>query len=305
MSWVFLIERFVYKLKKPVRLGLLDFSTPERRRHNCCEELRLNRRLAADVYLDVVSLSQSTSGRLALGGEGERVDWLVRMRRLSRQCMLDQAIARGDVEPGRIGAIARMLARFYQAAEPVALTAGEYIGRFGQYIADNDAALAEPRYGLPRRQTAGLRDALMHCLERHATEFADRARAGRVIEAHGDLRPEHVCLTDPPLIIDCLEFSRQLRELDPADELGFLDMECEHAGAPSIGPLLFKTYREETGDDPPPAVVGFYKAYRAQMRAKLAIWHLDDCGDGDRTKWIGRSEAYLALAARFAARAGA
>ncbi|MCK5480722.1 MAG: hypothetical protein KAJ06_06235, partial [Gammaproteobacteria bacterium] len=121
-----------------------------------------------------------------------------------------------------------------------------------------------------------------------------------IVEAHGDLRPEHICLTDPPVFIDCLEFNRRFRLLDTADELAFLAMECEHAGAPFIGPVLFETYRQCSGDDPPQLLVCFYKAYRAQMRAKLSIRHLGSCDYGDADKWVQRTKAYLHLAARYA-----
>jgi aminoglycoside phosphotransferase family enzyme len=300
-SWVFLTEGFVYKLKKPVRLDFLDFSTVDRRHDNCLAELRLNRRLAGDVYIEVVPLTSSSSGRLELGGEGEPVDWLVRMRRLPRQSMLDSVIARGQVDAEQIRKFARVLAGFYRRATPVRLTPGQYRGRYEQDIEANETALSDPEYALPRRQIATISKALLHYLARAQDVFDARVRARRIIEAHGDLRPEHICLTDPPVIIDCLEFNRRLRELDPADEMAFLDMECEFAGAPFIGPVLFETYRQVSGDDPPLQLVCFYKGYRAQMRAKLSIWHLDDCADRDRDKWLQRTEAYLLLAAQFTA----
>lgn len=300
MSWVFLTETRVYKMKKPVRLDFLDFSTVAHRRANCLEELRLNRRLAADVYLDVVPLTLSAAGNLALGGAGEPVDWLVRMRRLPGECMLDSAIASGEVDAKRIRGIARLLAGFYRRAEPVELTTAQYRDRFEQDIRANSDALSAAAYGLPRRRIARLGDALLGHLTRSADVFDARVAARRIVEAHGDLRPEHVCLADPPVIIDCLEFNRRFRELDPADELAFLDMECEHAGAPFIGPLLFETYREVSGDDPPLPLVRFYKGFRAQMRAKLAIQHLDDCAGRDRPEWVRRSKAYLRRAARYA-----
>jgi aminoglycoside phosphotransferase family enzyme len=124
---------------------------------------------------------------------------------------------------------------------------------------------------------------------------------GRIVEGHGDLRPEHVCLGPEPLFIDCLEFNRDWRVLDPADELAYLAMECEHAGAPWIGEVVFETYREATGDNPPLPLVRFYKAYRATVRAKLSAWHLKDHPDpADQGKWIARAQRYLELAGRYA-----
>ena len=300
MSWVFLTDRFVYKLKKPVRLDFLDFSTLERRRLNCLEELRLNRRLAKDIYLDVIALTVGDSGDFELAGEGEPVDWLVKMRRLPRELMLDRVIARRQVEESRVREVVRILADFYRQAEAECLTTDEYLRQFEQDVQANDKTLSEPEYSLPGKQVNMISEALLHYLSRERNVFDSRVRSHRILEAHGDLRPEHICLTDPPVIIDCLEFNRRLRVLDVADELAFLAMECEHAGARFIGPVLFETYRQCSEDDPPQSLVCFYQAYRAQMRAKLAIWHLQDCDYSDQGKWVEHTRAYLRLAARFA-----
>ncbi len=300
MSWIFLTDRFVYKLKKPVRLDFLNFSTLEQRHLNCLEELRLNRRLANDVYLEVIPLTASDSGQLELGGENEPVDWLVKMRRLPRECMLDNAIARHQVDETQVRRIARALADFYQQAEVISLTTDEYIQQFEQDIRANDMVLSEPGYSLPVKQISMISKALQRYLSRERLIFDARVKAQRIVEAHGDLRPEHVCLTDPPIFIDCLEFNRRFRLLDTADELAFLAMECEHAGAPFIGPVLFETYRQCSGDDPPNLLVCFYKAYRAQMRAKLSIRHLGSGDYGDKDKWVQRTKAYLRLAVRYA-----
>jgi len=300
MSWVFLTDHFVYKLKKPVRLDFLDFSTLEQRHLNCREELRLNRRLARDVYLEVIPLTAGDSGQLELGGEDDPVDWLVKMRRLPRECLLDNAIARQQVDESQVRRVARVLADFYQQAKVASLTKDEYIRQFEQDIQANDRALSEPGYSLPGKQISMISKALRHYLSRERGIFDARVKAQHIVEAHGDLRPEHVCLADPPVFIDCLEFNRRFRLLDTADELAFLAMECEHAGAPFIGPVLFETYRQCSGDDPPHLLVCFYKAYRAQMRAKLSIRHLGSCDYGDNDKWVQRTKAYLRLAVRFA-----
>lgn len=300
MSWIFLTERFVYKLKRPVRLDFLDFSTLERRRLNCLEELRLNRRLAADIYLEVIALTVGESGKLELGGEGEPVDWLVKMRRLPRESMLDRVIARRQVEHSDVREVARVLAAFYRQAKPEVLATDEYLWQFQLEVKANDRALSEPEYFLPEKQIGLISKALLNYLSRARTVFDARVRSHRIIEAHGDLRPEHICLLDPPVIIDCLEFNRRLRVLDVADELGFLAMECEHAGAAFIGPVLFETYWQCSGDDPPSLLVCFYKAYRAQMRAKLSVWHLKDCDCAEQEKWLRHTRAYLRLAASYA-----
>jgi aminoglycoside phosphotransferase family enzyme len=130
----------------------------------------------------------------------------------------------------------------------------------------------------------------------HRQLFLPRLRDGRMVEGHGDLRPEHVALRPDIAIIDCLEFSRALRLVDPVDELAFLGMEARRQGAPEISRILFERYRRRTRDTPGPALVAFYEAYRALIRARLAIAHLDDHDAAVAPKWHARAAAYLAIA---------
>jgi aminoglycoside phosphotransferase family enzyme len=300
MSWVFLTERFAYKLKKPVRLAFLDFSTLAARKHACDESLRLNARLAGDVYVGVVALRRRADGELSLDGDGEPVEWLEKMRRLPAERMLDRAIAAGTVDAEHVRRFSRVLAAFYRARACEPISPEVYRARLSENIEDDHAALIEPAWQLPRARLIALRDAQRHALERHAAAFDARVEQGHVVEGHGDLRPEHVCLIDPPVIIDCLEFNASLRILDAADELAYLALECEHLGAPWIGPLVFDIYSTETGDRPPPEIVAFYKAHRAVLRAKLAVWHLRDHPPATHARWLQRTRDYLALADRYA-----
>ncbi|MBI4183642.1 MAG: hypothetical protein HY521_06570 [Proteobacteria bacterium] len=298
MSWVFLVGERVYKLKKPVRTGFLDFSTPAARRRNCEAEVRLNRRLAPGVYLGVVPLTRAADGGLALGGEGPAVDWLVRMRRLPRERMLDEAIRRRRLGEAELCALAGALAAFYRAAPRVAVTPVAYRARFKAGIGANRRALATPAYGLPAALVRETAERQLRFLAERGGLLEVRAREGRIVEGHGDLRPEHVCLTEPPLIIDRLEFRRDFRLLDPAEELAFLAMECEALGAAVVGRVLFATYTERLGDAPPAPLIRFYMSHRAALRAKLAAWHLDDRrGGAEAALWRDRAAAYLRLAA--------
>ena len=302
MSCVFLTDRHAYKLKKPVRYDFLDFSTLEARRLDCEAELTLNRRLAHDVYLEVAPLTVEPGGGLSLRGGGEIVEWLVKMRRLPRALMLDQAMHDARVGRDDVRRFTLALADFYRRAEPVILDAGEYRGRFERGIRANQQELSAPDYGLPPALLQAVAAGQLAVLERDAPLLDQRVTQRRIVEGHGDLRPEHVCLGPEPLFIDCLEFNREWRQLDPADELAYLAMECEHAGAAWIGEAVFGTYREATGDEPPAALVRFYKSYRAAVRAKLSAWHLKDHPDpADQGKWIGRARRYLELAQRYAA----
>ena len=296
MSWVFLTDLHAYKLKKPVRYEFLDFSTIEARQHDCAEEVRLNRRLAPDVYLDVVPLRASAGGVMRVGGEGETVDWLVKMRRLPAGRALQEAIQKKTWAEDDIRRMAVLLCHFYSGARRVEIGFAEYRERFHRDISANLAELSRPLHRLPAGQVQRVHDAQFDFLERRRDLFDARVGEGRIVEAHGDLRPEHVYLNERPVITDCLEFNLQFRTLDPVDELAFLALECERLGAPSIGPLLFAIYRDVTGDRPPEALVQFYKGVRACLRAKLALWHLREPAVREPEKWPRLAADYLRLA---------
>jgi aminoglycoside phosphotransferase family enzyme len=296
ISWVFLTPRCAYKLKKPVRQPYLDFRTLAARHQDCLEEVRLNRRLAAGIYLGVLPLVETADGGLALGGPGRTVDWLVQMRRLPAECMLDRVIANGALRPADLQRLGERLARFYRDLAPIGVELDDYLAGFAAGVAENRRELGSPLFGLPTAQVARVCDWQGRFLDAGRPLFASRLRQGRVIEGHGDLRPEHVCLAAEPLVIDCLEFKRAFRILDAADELAFLALECERLGAPDAAVPLFAAYTEVTGDRPPAALVHFYQSFRALLRAKLAIWHNHDHDTRDRDKWVRRALDYIALA---------
>lgn len=296
LAWVFLTDRHAYKLKKPVLLPFLDFRTSEARRLDAEAELHLNRRLAPGVYLEVVPLTVDRAGRLRMGTDGTPVDWLVKMRRLPRGRMLDIAIAARTVERSALPPVAEQLAAFYRQAQVAGLTPKGYRDWLRTEIDANTAALEDPRYGLAATVIRATAAAQRAFLKQRADTLDARVLAGRIVEGHGDLRPEHVCLGPPPVIIDCVEFNRDFRILDQADELSYLGMECERLGDPNVGAAILTHFRTASGDDPPDALVHFYKSFRALLRAKLAVWHLDDRTVERPSLWVNRAQAYLALA---------
>ena len=300
MAWVFLTDQHVYKLKKPVAYDELDFTTAERRHWACREEVRLNRRLAGDVYQGVVPLSVGAQGQLRLGNGGETVDWLVQMKRLPTDRMLDALIETGAWPPEGVRAVARKLARFYTTASPIPLTPAEYVRRFHDRITKSTHALAASAYHISRDQVRALYEAQEEFLRRTPRLLEVRARDEHIVEGHGDLRPEHICLTDEPVVFDCLEFSRTLRILDPVDELSFLAMECERLGEADVGPLVLETYADVTGDRPPDPLIHFYKSYRALQRAQIAVRHTRRPDTIDEARWSRQADAYLQLATRHA-----
>jgi aminoglycoside phosphotransferase family enzyme len=296
MSWVFLTDQLVYKLKKPVRREFLDFSTVEARHRNCEREVQLNQRLGARVDYGIVPLNIQPDGCLQLEGKGTVADWLVKMRRLPDQHMLDAAISNGTVSAADIRRLGNMLIDFYGRSTPVGVSAVEYRERFEDDIQANDSELSKPHYRLPVSQVGSLTLAQQDFLVRYGDQLARRTRDRKIVDAHGDLRPEHICLTPEPVIIDCLEFKREFRLLDPVDELAYLAMECGRLGAAHVGDQVMRQYLETTGDSVPEELIWFYKTFRACLRAKIAIWHIADHEVRDTDKWRRRAFDYLELA---------
>lgn len=305
MSWVFLLDTCVYKLKKPVRYDCLDFRSLAARRFYCEEELRLNRRLAPGVYLGIVSLNVDPLGQLELGGSGEAVDWLVRMRRLPDERMLDALILRGVLCENDLDRLVETLAAFYRALPPEYPDPAAFRARLCRHIEDDAAGLEAGPGALPPELVRPVAAAQLAAVDRMADAFAARIRNGRIVEGHGDLRPEHVCLERPVSIIDCLEFARALRVLDVADELAFLSLECERLGAPAAAALLLDRFWRLSGDRPPSALVSFYKSYRSTSRGHIALRHLGEPRLRHSGHWRRRAAAYLQLARSHIAAAGA
>ncbi len=301
MSWVFLTAAHAYKLKKPARTAFVDLRSVASRARNCRLEVRLNRRLATDVYLGVVALARDAGGRLTFAAGGEVVDWLVRMRRLPAERMLDRLIREHAVQRAHVAAVIARLTDFYRKSAPRAFAPDAFRRGLARAIAGHERELAQRAPALPPAQVAYACGEQRAFLARGAI-FAARLAAGRVVEGHGDLRPEHVCVEDEPQIIDCLEFSRRLRTLDVVDELGFLALECERLGGAEVGAAILAAYREASGDAAPAALVEFYQSYRACVRATLAVRHLDDPAQADPARWIAQARRYLELACEHARR---
>ena len=298
MSWVFLAGEEVYKLKKPVRYPFLDFSTVTAREENARREVRLNRRLAPDVYYGVVPLTRETSDRLAIGGGGRAVDWLVHMRRLPAACILDVAIGRRTVRPEQIDALAGLLGSFYRRAAPGQLTPAAYVARFEREQKESREVLLHSAIALEADDVAPVFERVDAQLRRLRTNLQARVREGRVVDGHGDLRPEHICLTAPPLVIDCLEFNQELRLVDPFDELAFLGFECVRLGAHWIRRRLIDRCAEILEERPPERLIAFYTAFRALVRARLALAHLLEPDVATPEKWRPRARQYVEIAAK-------
>ena len=210
--------------------------------------------------------------------------------------MMDYAIAARTLTPEDVRSVAAFLSRFYRTCKPMVFDAAHYRQSFALGIEENLRELTRPEFGLAADSVRAACAAQHEFLERRPELFDQRVGAGRIVEGHGDLRPEHICLGPTLAIIDCLEFSRELRLLDTADELAYLALECERLGAAWVKDKLFGTYADITGDTPGNALVHFYQSYRACLRAKIAIWHLNEARFRNSAKWTDRARQYLRLA---------
>lgn len=304
MSYVFLTPTHAYKMKKPVRYDFLDFSTLELRRQDCQEELRLNRRLAPGIYLEVQALRRTPAGSLKIGSEGEVVEWLVQMHRLPQADMLDERIRNGTLKAEEIDALADRLAAFYLDAPPEDIPYAEHRAHLVEEVEKDRVACAAHPDAFDPVHLARLFDTHLRFLDEQATLLAGRIADGRLVEGHGDLRPQHVCLLQPPVVFDCIEFNRRLRIVDPAAELAFLAMECELLGAAYIGPRLLRRYAARTGDLPPAILIDFYKSRSAAMRARLCLLHTPELKRANWDRWVQAGGRYLQLAQRYAGEIG-
>ena len=299
MSCVFLAGDRVYKLKKPVRFAYLDFSNLGRREGACRAELRLNRRLAPDVYLDVMPLTATPSG-LAMGGDGPIMDWLVVMRRLDEAQTLEHAILEHRVEPWQLDRLIAALIQFYRRAERVFLSPAVHLRDWHQSLSDNLRVLLDPGLGLPSGLVRRVATVQRRFLSRQRKALA--ARLCSIVDGHGDLRPEHIWLGDPVRIIDCLEFNPRLRAVDPFDEIAFLGLECRRLGAAWAGQYIRRGIKRGLLDGISEDLFLFYCCNRAMLRARLAIAHLMEPKPRTPEKWPRLARTYLAIAAADAVR---
>jgi uncharacterized protein len=295
MSEVFLAGDKAYKLKKPVRFSYLDFSTLGRREAACRAELKLNRRLAADTYRGIVPLVLAGQ-KLAIGGGGEVVDWLVVMTRLDESEMLDRAIAQQRLHRWQLDRLAAVLTQFYRRSIPAFIAPAIHIAEFWRSLAYNRRLLLDPRFNIPAGVACYVDAVQRKFLTERTAILAERVLGRRIVEGHGDLRPEHICLGDPVRIIDCLEFNVRLRMVDPFDEIAFLCMECERLGAAWAGEYLRRRMMHALHDGDSEELFTFYRCHRATLRARLSIAHLLESNPRTPEKWAPLARAYLQLA---------
>ena len=304
VSWLFFTGRHVYKVKKPVDFGFLDFTTLERRRHFCHREVELNRRLAPSVYLGVVEVRQH-SDRVAVEGPGRTVEYAVKMRQLPRERSMQALLQRGELTAEHVRAVARLVGRFHLQA-----ATGPEVVRHGgwgavRFNVEENFSQTEPYVGrtLDADTYDEVRASSEAFLEVRRERFQAREAQGWVRDGHGDLHTAQVFLEDgTPQVIDCIEFNERFRYADVAADIAFLLMDLEFHGRPDLAQVLLEEYLAVTQDPGLVEFLDFYKGYRAYVRGKVTGFLMDDprVPPGEREALRATAGRYFALARAYA-----
>jgi aminoglycoside phosphotransferase family enzyme len=302
MSFVLLTGDYAYKIKKPVNLGYLDYTTLDKRHFFCLQELGLNRRLCADAYLGVVSITED-NGRFHIEGQGKIIEYAVKMKQLPQERMMDRLLPWGQVTNEMVANVAGKLVNFHQKAE----TSPE-IAAFGglQVIrgnCDENFAQTERYVGtsITTEEYRHIRTYTDSFIEGNAGLFDKRVREGRIRDCHGDLHAAHVCFTDPICIYDCIEFNDRFRYSDVASEIAFLAMDLDRYGHVELSRDLASTYVELSHDEELTRLLDFYKCYRAYVRGKVEGFKLDDpyIHSEEKSKVLAVARGYFRLAGSY------
>jgi len=304
ISSVLLAGDFVYKFKKPVNFGFLDFSDLEKRRYCCEQELLLNRRLCPDIYLGLVRVTQEDDGRFVLNGQGEVIEYGVKMARMPEERMMSRVIQRGELRADHIESLVQLLADFYRQAE-----GGGEIAQFGtaEAVAVNvlenfdqtagfigQGALSQTQFDRISAYARGI-------LAQPAL-FQKRIDGGYIRDCHGDLYSANICLADKIYIFDCIEFNQRFRYCDVASDVAFLAMDLDFHGLDQFSSQLIDQFCARTRDESLKSLLNFYKCYRAYVRGKIGLFTAGDPAVDAKVQESCRQQAaqYFALAARYA-----
>ena len=306
ISWVFLAGDRVYKVKKPVRFEFLDYSTLAKRLACCRDEVRLNARLAPGIYEGVVAVVRAPGGHRidpVAGTGADVVEYAVAMRRLPAAEMLDVRLREGTAGAAEVRALARRLAAFHEAAGTgLAARYGTPEAVLGTVTSDLAEMRSYTGEALTPEEFGSIDAFYRDFAARERARFARRLAEGRVREGHGDLRAEHVCLLDPVVIFDCVEFSERLRTADVASEIAFLAMDLDFLGAPRLAAGLLECYAEAAADPDVLVLYPFYGCYRACVRGKVEMLKAaePEVPEADRRDAVRRARRYFRLALRLA-----
>lgn len=300
VSRLYLTENRVYKIKRPVNFGFLDFTTLELRQHFCTQEVLLNRRFAPDTYLGVVPICNH-HGQIHIDGkEGEIVEYAVEMRRLPEERMLDRLVERNDPSlPDEVLRLGSSLAQMHKECQvcrgeiesSVTVVRRNWEENFAQ--TEHYAGVTISRAALDL-----CRERIHRAIDNLSRQMQEREVAGLVRDGHGDLHADHICLTYPICIYDCIEFNRRFRVGDILADLAFLLMDLDKRGRQDLAKIIEKTWSSFLGDVIDPALLRFYEIYRAFVRGKVASFLVDDptLPEDERIAAAVRAKEYFDLA---------
>ncbi|MEM2080800.1 MAG: phosphotransferase [Candidatus Bathyarchaeia archaeon] len=302
ISFVFLTERFVYKVKKAVNFGFLDFTTLEKRRFFCQKELELNRRLCGDMYLEVVPINKADAVKIK--GAGETVEYAVKMRRLPQEKIMSRLLEENKVDKTLVDRIAKIIADFHAKAET-----NQQISKFGSLatIEANWKENFEQTEAFIGNTVSKEDFELIHSkvyafMKRNSAVFEKRATTGKVKDCHGDIHSGNIFIENGIYIFDAIEFNDRFRYSDAAADVAFLAMDLDFRGRPDLSEVFIEKYMEYSGDRELPLLLPFYKCYRAYVRGKVVSFKLNDPNVRSEDKDAAKREAtaYFKLATTYA-----
>ncbi len=302
ISFVFLTRNFVYKVKKAVDLGFLDFTTLEKRRFFCEKELELNRRLCGDMYLEVVPINRSEVIRIK--GEGETVEYAVKMKRMPQERMMNRLLEANKADDKLVDRIARIIADFHSKAET-----NKRISEFGSLgiIGTNWKENFEQTREFVGKMISTknfllIRERIDGFMKRNVFFFEKRVAEGRVRDCHGDIHSDNIFVTDRIYVFDAIEFNERFRYSDVASDIAFLAMDLDFKERTDLSNFFVKRYVKYSGDQELMKLLPFYKCYRAYVRGKVTSFKLKDPNVGSEEKSVAKEEAkaYFKLASTYA-----
>lgn len=305
ISLLFLTGNHVYKVKKPVDFGFLDFTSLEKRRYFCEQEVVLNRRLAPKLYLGVVKIADE-KGRISLDGRGEVVEYAVKMKQAPEELLMDKLLDKNRVTREMIERVSEKLVHFYFTTET-----GDLIKSLGKperikQDTDENFEQTEKYIGVTISKDVyeNVKKRTNDFFRTKEKIFYQRIASHRIRDCHGDLRLEHIFWGDEISIFDCVEFNQRFRYTDVAADIAFLAMDLDYRGREDLSGHLIHTYIEKSNDEELLKVLDFYKCYRAYVRGKVESFRLDDPNipEGEKREALERAQKYFDLAHRYAQR---
>ncbi|HDZ90426.1 MAG TPA: gluconokinase [Deltaproteobacteria bacterium] len=303
ISLVFVADLFVYKVKKPVDFGFLDFSTLKKREYYCHREVELNRRLSSGIYIDVLPVTLHRGKFTLRETGGEAVDYAVRMRRIPEDRLMKSLFFRNEITRDHLKSVARVLADFHSRA-----SRNPEIDRFGEpevfkVNTDENFQQVEKYVGITisEDQLSSIKGWTENFYSANRDLFLERIKKGRIRDCHGDLHMEHICLTYGTPIFDCIEFNDRFRYSDTVADLAFLLMDLEYHGGKDLAKVLWEEYRAFSKEEDVDMLLGFYKVYRAFVRGKVNGFQVDDPSilPEKREEAANRARKYFELAHRY------